>query len=89
MMKNRYDGRAGKESKTANASQNRLQSEHNANDAFVKKTQNAQAKHGGEAPALKAEAMHFNAYQCNNGMHAQSTARSVTQGLDKTAFPVK
>lgn len=89
MMKNRYDGRPGKESKIANANQNRLQAEHSATNAFVKKTQNEQARHGGKEPNLKSAAMQFNAYQCNDGMHAQETTRSVTKGLDKVAFPVK
>lgn len=73
----------------ANRRQNRLQAEHNATDAFVKKVQNEQARHGGRMPNLKAEAMEFNAYQCNNGDHAQELARDITAGLDKVAFPVK
>lgn len=85
----RYDGVPGKESSNANARQSRLEAEHSAKDAFVKKGQAAQARMAGKAPNLKAEAMNFNAYQCNDGMHAQEVARDVTAGLDKVAFPVK
>lgn len=62
---------------------------HSATNAFVKKVQAEQSKHGGVPPDLKSEAMEFNAYQCNNGEHAQELAREVTAGLDKVAFPVK
>lgn len=48
-----------------------------------------QARHQGRAPNLPAAAMHFNAYACNNGEHAQEVARDVTSGLDKVAFPLK
>lgn len=46
------------------------------------------ASMAGKKPNLKPEAMKFNAYQCNDGEHAQEFARSLTKGLDK-AFPVK
>lgn len=88
-MKNRYDGSPSKEAAIANSRQGRLQAEHNANNQFVKKVQAEQAKHAGREPRLKGEAMEFNAYQCNNGEHAQELARDVTAGLDKVAFPVK
>lgn len=42
----------------------------------------------GRKPNLKPEAMKFDAYQCNNGEHAQEFGRVLTKGLDK-AFPVK
>lgn len=88
-MKNRYDGSPSKEAAIAKVRQNRYQSEHNANNQFVKKVQNEQARHGGRLPNLKGEAMEFNAYMCNDGEHAQELARDVTAGLDKVAFPVK
>lgn len=62
---------------------------HSSNDAFVKSAQAGIAKMAGKAPNLKPEAMQFDAYQCNNGEHAQELARTLTSGLDKTAFPVK
>ncbi len=85
----RYDGAPGKERAIANSRQARLEAEHAAKNAFVKGVQAKQAMHQGKAPNLKAEAMNFNAYQCNNGMHAQEVARDITAGLDKVAFPVK
>jgi hypothetical protein len=88
-MKSRYDMNPGKEAAIANTRQSRMEAEHSSKDAFVKKVQAAQAVHQGRAPNLKEEAMHFNAYQCNNGMHAQEVARDITVGLDKVAFPVK
>jgi len=72
-----------------NLRQNRFEAEANANDAFVKKVQAAQAKHAGKAPNLKAESLEFNAYMCNDGEHAQELARDLTGGLDKVAFPLK
>lgn len=88
-MKSRYDNMPGKEAMIANSRQKRLESEHSQKDAFVKKVQAEQAMNAGRAPMLKAEAMDFNAYMCNNGEHAQEFARSLTAGLDKKAFPVK
>lgn len=88
-MRDRYDGNPGKEAAIANTRQKRLEAEHNATDAFVKKTQAQQAKMAGQPPKLKGEAMEFNAYMCNNGEHAQELARDATKGLDKVAFPLK
>lgn len=88
-MKSRYDGNPSKDVAIANTRQKRLEAEHSANNAFVKKQQAEVAKMGGRAPDLKKEAMEFNAYQCNNGPHAQELARDITKGLDKKAFPVK
>lgn len=88
-MKNRYDGAPGKENMNANVRHQRMEAEHSASNQFVKKVQAEQARNQGRAPNLKAEAMQFNAYQCNDGMHAQEVARDVTAGLDKVAFPVK
>lgn len=73
----------------ANTRQKRMESEHNANDAFVKRVQAKQAVHGGKPPKLEAESLMFNAYMCNNGKHAQELAQKMTEGLDKVAFPVK
>lgn len=88
-MRNRYDNTPGKEASMAKTRQNRFEAEHNATNQFVKKVQNEQAVHGGKSPNLKGESMEFNAYMCNNGMHAQELARDITVGLDKVAFPVK
>ncbi len=88
-MKNRYDGSPGKEASIAKSMHSRMEAEHSAKDAFVKKVQAEQAKHAGRSPDLKAESMHLNAYMCNNGEHAQELAREVTAGLDKVAFPLK
>jgi len=88
-MKSRYDGAPGKEAAIANVRQKRFDAEHNANDAFVKRVQNEQARNSGKRPDLKGEAMEFNAYMCNNGMHAQELARDLVKGIDRVAFPVK
>jgi hypothetical protein len=88
-MKDRYDGNPGKEASMANTRQGRLEAEHRATNAFVKSVQAKQAVHAGRAPNLKGEAMEFNAYMCNNGMHAQELARDITKGIDPVAFPVK
>jgi hypothetical protein len=72
-----------------NTRQKRFESEHSANNAFVKKVQAEQSRHGGKPPKMKAESMEFNAYMCNDGMHAQEMAVKLTAGLDKVAFPVK
>lgn len=88
-MKNRYDGAPGKDASMQNTRQRRFEAEHSAKNAFVKKVQSEQARHGGRPPKLKGDAMEFNAYMCNNGMHAQELASEVTSGLDKVAFPVK
>lgn len=87
-MKNRYDGNPGKENVIANVRQARLEAEHAGKDAFVKKVQAQQARNQGKAPDLKPEAMRFNAYQCNDGLHAQEFGKKLTAGLDKVAFPV-
>lgn len=88
-MNSRYDNTPGKDAAMANTRQKRLEMEHSQKDAFVKKQEAMLSKMGGKAPDLKPEAMKFNAYQCNNGEHAQEFARSLTTGLDKVAFPVK
>ena len=88
-MKSRYDGNPGKEASIANTRHQRLEAEHSANDSFVKKQQAKLSKYAGDAPNLKGESMEFNAYMCNNGMHAQELASKVTEGMDKVAYPVK
>lgn len=72
-----------------NTRQKRFEAEHNANDMFVKKQQNELSRMAGKHPDLKGEAMEFNAYMCNNGMHAQMLAKELTAGIDNVAFPVK
>lgn len=79
----------GKESAIANARHSRLEAEHSARNAFVKKVQAQQAVHQGRSPKLQDASMHMNAYMCNDGEHAQEVARDITVGLDKVAFPVK
>lgn len=69
--------------------QSKMEAMHSANNAFVKKAQAQTASLAGHAPSLPKEAMKFNAYMTNDGMHAQELARSLTSGLDKKAFPVK
>ena len=88
-MKSRYDNAPGKDAAMANTRQNRMEAVHSANNAFVKKVQNEQAKHAGRPPKLEAKSMEFNAYMCNNGEHAQELARDVTVGMDKVAYPLK
>lgn len=88
-MRSRYDGMGSKESAIANSRQKRLESEHKANNAFVKKQMDEMARHSGKEPNLKKESMKFNAYMCNDGEHAQELARDVTAGIDHVAFPVK
>lgn len=87
-MKDRYDGNPGKEAAIARTRHQRLEAEHNAKNAFVKKVQAQQGKYAGKAPKLEEKAMHFNAYMCNNGAHAQEFGKALTKGLDKVAFPV-
>lgn len=87
-MRSRYDGNPGKDASIANVRQKRLEAEHSAKNAFVKKVQAEQARHAGRAPRLEEKSMHFNAYMCNNGEHAQQFGKELTRGLDKVAFPV-
>lgn len=88
-MKSRYDSSPSKEASVANVRHNREQAEHNANNAFVKRVQNEQARHAGREPRLEGKSLEFNAYMSNNGEHAQELAKDITVGLDKVAFPVK
>ena len=78
----------GKDASIANSRQKRLEAEHSAKNAFVKKSMNEQDRHAGTMPDLKPESMEFNAYMCNNGEHAQKFGKKLTAGLDKVAFPV-
>lgn len=86
---NRYDGAPGKDAAMARTRQSRHEAEHRATNAFVKKVQMETAKMAGRPPEVKQEAMEFDSYMCNNGMHAQEFGRELTKGLDKEAFPVK
>jgi len=87
-MKSRYDGNPGKEASIANVRHKRLEAEHAAKNAFVKKVQAEQARHAGRSPKLEAKSMEFNAYMCNNGEHAQEFGKKLTAGMDKVAFPL-
>lgn len=60
----------------------------NANDAFAKRVNEAQAKLGGKPAKLDNKYCYLDAQMVNNGEHAQRFARQVTKGLDKKAFPV-
>jgi hypothetical protein len=88
-MKDRYDGNKGKEAKIANLRHSRLESEHNANNAFVKKQMAMLSPMGGKAPKLEEKYMHFDSCMINDGEHAQEFGRKLTSGLDKKAYPVK
>jgi hypothetical protein len=85
-MKNKSES---SDASRAKAMQNKYQAMSKSDDSFVKQQQMKTASMGGKAPNLKPEASQFNAYMCNNGEHAQDLARSLTSGLDKSAFPVK
>lgn len=87
-MKDRYDGNPGKEAAIANTRQSRLESQHSAKDAFVKREQAATDKYAGRKPEMKADMFEFNANMQNNGAWAQDFGRKLTAGLDKVAFPV-
>lgn len=71
-----------------NTRQKRFEAEHSAKDAFVKKQQAEMSRMAGKAPNMKAEAMEFNAYMCNNGEHAQMLGKKLTSNIDHVAFPV-
>ena len=88
-MKNRYDNSPGKDAAMQNTRQKRFEAEASMNDNFVKSQQAKLSVHAGKAPKLEAKSMEFDAYMCNNGMHAQEFAVKLTAGLDKVAFPVK
>ncbi len=88
-MRNRYDNSPGKEASMAKTRQMRHEAEHAAKNAFVRRVQAEQARHGGRVPDLKAEAMDFDAYMCNDGRHAQEFGKKLTKGIDEVAFPVR
>lgn len=67
----------------------RLESEHSANNAFVKSQQAGLSSMDGKDPSMPEGCMKFNAQMMNTGEHAQSFGSSLTAGLDKKAFPVK
>lgn len=88
-MKDRYDGVKGKEAGMMNSRMGRLNAEHSANNAFVKKQQSEVAGMAGKDAKMGEECYKFNAHMMNTGEHAQSFAGELTAGLDKKAFPVK
>jgi hypothetical protein len=87
-MKSRYDGAPGKEAAIASVRHKRLESEHSAKNAFVKKHQAESSKMAGKSPELKQDCMKFNAQMMNTGEHAQMLAKKLTAGIDSKAFPV-
>lgn len=89
-MKNRYDGRKGKEEGLQSQRQKMYQSEHTSNNEFVKSHQAMQATMGMKTdPKLDSKYMEFDACMVNNGDHAQEFGRQLASSLDKKAFPVK
>ncbi len=87
-MNSRYDGAPGKDAALNNTRMARLERQHSAKDAFVKKEQAATQKYAGKRPVLKPDMFEFNANMQNNGEWAQGFGRKLTSGLDKVAFPV-
>lgn len=87
-MKDRYDGMKSKDAAMSNQRQRRLESEHSAKNAFVKKQQAELARHAGRAPNMKGESMEFNAYMCNDGAHAQRLGKELMAGSDHVAYPM-
>lgn len=57
-------------------------------NAFVKREQATLKTMMGDRPGAPAEMKRFNAFMSNNGATAQASARKLTEGLDKKAFPV-
>lgn len=89
-MKNRYDGIPSREAAKSEKLNRMYESEHNANNAFVKKNEAAMQSLGmKKAVNLEGKYMMMDACMVSDGEHAQSFARSLTAGLDKKAFPVK
>jgi hypothetical protein len=84
-VRNLDEGDAGME----NASHARLQAEHASKDEFVKRQQAETARFGGREPKLKEASMRLDAYMCNDGDHAKEFGRKLTEGLDKTVYPVR
>jgi len=89
-MKSRYDGIPGKEAANLNRRQKMQESQHNANDAFVKRSQAALKSMGMKTSVnLDNKYMNMDACMINDGEHAQEFARDLTKGIDEKAFPVK
>lgn len=88
MFKDRYDGNPGKEASIANKRQSRLEAEHSAKNAFVKKEQSEQGRYYGRKPMMVGELMEFNANMQNTGEWAQGLGKRLTSGIDHVAFPV-
>lgn len=90
-MKDKYyqDRSNTKESSRGRSEHSMQERSHAEKDMMVKRGQDAMKSMGGRAPRLSGNAMDFNAYQCNNGTHAQEFAKELTRGLDEKAFPVR
>jgi len=78
-----------KKSKSERSSQNRLVTQSDSMDSFVKSSQMSRNKYAGRAPVIPAQAKELDAYMTNDGEKAADFARSLAKGLDKVAFPVK
>lgn len=87
-MKDRYDGNPGKDAGMMNRRQSRLEAEHSAKNAFVKREQMNKDKYAGRKPEMKSDLMEFNATMQNTGEWAQGLGKRLTAGIDKVAFPV-
>lgn len=66
-----------------------MKNEVKSNNEFVKNEQANLKSMMGDRPGAPAEMKKFNAFMSNNGEVAQESARKLTAGLDKKAFPVK
>lgn len=64
------------------------EAEHSANNAFVKRAQEAVAGMAGKTPSMGDECYHFNAHMTNTGEAAKEFGRKLTAGIDHKAFPV-
>lgn len=89
-MKNRYDGIPGREAAHLSKLSKMNQSEHSANNAFVKKHEAMAATLGMKKDVhLDSKYMQFDQCMISDGDHAQEFARKLTSGIDEKAFPVK
>lgn len=89
-MKSRYDGIPGREAARSGKLNRMYESEHNANNAFVKKHEAMAASMGMKKSVnLEGKYMNFDACMISDGEHAQEFGRKLTSGIDEKAFPVK
>lgn len=89
-MKNRYDGRPGREAAHLKKANQMNETEHNANNAFVKKHEAMAASMGMKKVVnLEERYMKFDSCMISDGEHAQEFGRKLTAGIDEKAFPVK